>query len=49
MVCVVTKALTVTGWAAGETVQLGINRDANNGSDTTAEDSKFMFAVLRIS
>lgn len=47
-VCIVTKALTVTGWAAGETLQVAINRDANNASDTAAEDAKFMFAILRV-
>jgi len=39
------KALTTTGWAAGEVLQIKIARDI---ADTVAEDAKLIRAVLRI-
>jgi hypothetical protein len=40
-----TKALTTTGWAADEALQIKICRDI---ADTAAEDAKFIEAVVRI-
>lgn len=40
------KALTITGWGAGEILLLRIARDPAN--DTLAEDAKFMGAMLRL-
>ena len=42
---VVTTALTVTGWAAGEVLLIRIARPV---ADTAAEDAKFINAVLRL-
>src|SRR6185503_11688588 len=43
----ITKALTITGWAAGEFLLVKIARDVAN--DNCAEDVKFMGAVLELS
>lgn len=43
----VTKTLTTTGWAAGETLALRIDRKASDAGDTATGDAKFMFAILR--
>lgn len=42
-----TKALTVTGWAAGEVLLVKLTRDV--GNDTVAEDGEFMGAVIELS
>ncbi len=42
----ISKALTTTGWAAGEWLLIAIVRDIAN--DDAAEDAKFMGAVLRL-
>jgi hypothetical protein len=44
-VLIQTKALTTTGWAADEALQIKICRDI---ADTAAEDAKFIEAVVRI-
>lgn len=45
---VVSKALTVTGWAAGEVLMVALDRTATDAGDTLAEDCKVMYAVLRL-
>ena len=42
------KALTTTGWSAGETLHIRILRDADNGSDTATGDAKLQNAILVI-
>lgn len=46
MVAVTSKALTVTGWAASESLHIKISRDADNAGDTATGDAKFMHALL---
>lgn len=46
-ICKVSKALTTTTWAAGETLHIRFFRDVSR--DDAAEDAKFMNAILVIS
>jgi hypothetical protein len=47
-VAIHSKALTTTGWAAGDTLHVKISRDANNASDDATGDAKFMHGLLVI-
>lgn len=41
-------ALTTTGWAAGDMLQIKLFRDANHASDNLSGDAKLIAAVLEI-
>lgn len=40
--------LTTTGWAAGDMLQIKLNRDADNGSDNLSGDAKLIQAILEV-
>lgn len=42
-----TASLTVSGWAAGDVIEIKLTRDVAN--DNVAEDAEFMLAVLELS
>lgn len=44
----VSKTLTTSGWAAGDTIHFKISRDADNGSDNATGDAKLMHAYLEV-
>ena len=45
---VVSKALTTSGWAAGDSLHIKIGRDADNGDDDATGDAKLSHALLEI-